>query len=229
MQAPKYYKTEFDKIARGYGLIFDGMTFFQIERLRRKAVDLLNLKEGESAIDFACGTGGITTLLAEKVGKKGKVVGIDLSQKMLDIAIAKSNQYPQITYLRHNFEHTPFRNAFDAAVIGFAAHEVPSRPRHNLYRRVYKALKPKGRLLVFDYAGRVNILLRPLFWLWLKVIEQPYGLGYVSEDHQGILEKTGFRLIRMQRFAFLFDAAVYLKELKVKKRGKRKMQRGLQR
>jgi len=229
MQAPKYYKTEFDRIARCYDLIFDGMTFFQIERLRRKAVALLDLKEGQSAIDFACGTGGITTLLADKVGKKGKVIGIDLSQNMLDIAIRKSEHYPQIKYLRHNFEHAHFRNAFDAAVIGFAAHEVPPGPRHNLYVEAFKALKPGGRLLVFDYASGVNLLLRPLLWLWLKTVEHPYSLGYASEEHKNILESIGFRLASSNRFAFLFDAAAYLKELKVNKRRKRKMQRGLQR
>jgi len=227
MQAPKYYKTEFDRIAGGYDLIFDGMTFFQIKKLRRKAIDMLNLKEGDSAIDFACGTGGITTLLAEKVGKKGKVVGIDLSEEMLKIAIKKSRQYPQIKYIRHNFEHTHFRNAFNAATVGFAAHEVPPGPRHNLYREAFKALKPKGRLLVFDYASEVNILLRPLLWLWLKAVEQPYGLEYAGEEHHKVLESIGFKLVIRQRLAFLFDASVYTKELKVNKRGKQKMQRGL--
>lgn len=229
MQTPKYYKTEFDRIAGGYDLIFDGMTFFQIEKLRKRAVALLGLREGQSAVDFACGTGGITTLLAEKVGKKGKVIGIDLSEEMLKVAVKKSAQYPQIRYLRHNFEHTHFRNAFDAAVIGFAAHEVPSGPRHNLYREAFKALRPGGRLLIFDYAGRVNLLLRPLLWLWLKTIEHPYGLEYAGEEHQKILESIGFRLVSSNRLALLFEASVYTKEVKVNKRGKRKMQRGLQR
>jgi len=210
MKVPKYYRTEFESsLANIYDAFFSVATFFQVGRLRRKAIKTLELKKGQSVLDFACGTGGLTTIIAEKVGEKGKVVGIDLSQRMLNIAIKKSKLYPQISYLRHNFEHVHYKNVFDAAVIGFGAHEVPPKPRYNLYKQAYRALKPKGKLLVFDYAMINNKLLKLIYWLYLRIIEHPNGWEYVNENHQKVLKEMGFKIIKHQRFACLFDVAVY--------------------
>ncbi len=212
MRVPKYYGTEFESfLADIYDAFFNVATFFQIKKLRKEAINKLRLKKGQSVLDFACGTGGITIIIAEKVGKKGKIVGIDLSQRMLNIAIKKSNQYPQISYLRHNFEHVHYKNIFDAAVIGFGAHEVPSKPRHNLYKQAYIALKSKGKLLVFDYASINNKFLKLLYKLYLKTIEHPNGWEYVNEDHQKVLKEVGFKLINHQRIAYMFDIAIYKK------------------
>ena len=210
MKVPKYYRTEFESfLADIYDAFFSIATFFQVKKLRRKAIKMLKLKKGQSVIDFACGTGGVTIMLADEVGEMGKVLGIDLSQRMLSIAIKKSKSCPKISYLRHNFEHVHYKNIFDAAVIGFGAHEVPAGPRHNLYKQASKALKRSGRLLVFDYASPEGMLLKPLYWLYLKTIEHPNGWEYVNEDHQKILKEIGFDMIRKQRIAYLFEAAVY--------------------
>jgi len=186
-------------------------TFFQVRKLRKKAIQMLELKKDQSVIDFACGTGGLTIMLADEVGEKGKVVGIDLSQRMLSIAIRKSKSYPLISYLRQNFEQVHYKSTFDAAVIGFGAHEVPPKPRHNLYKQTSKALKKGGKLLVFDYVLPENMLLKPLYWLYLKTIEHPNGWEYVNEDHQKVLKEIGFNMIKRQRIAYLFEAVVYQK------------------
>jgi demethylmenaquinone methyltransferase/2-methoxy-6-polyprenyl-1,4-benzoquinol methylase len=212
MKVPEYYRTEFESfLANLYDAFFSAATFFQVGELRKKAIQMLELKKGQSIIDFACGTGGLTIMLADEVGEKGKVVGIDLSQRMLSIAIKKSKSYPTISYLRQNFEDVQFKNAFDFAVVGFGAHEVPPKPRHNLYQQTYKALKKHGKLLVFDYAMIKNRLLKPLYWLYLKTIEHPNGWEYVNEDHQKILKEEGFDIIKKQRIGYLFEAVVYQK------------------
>jgi demethylmenaquinone methyltransferase/2-methoxy-6-polyprenyl-1,4-benzoquinol methylase len=212
MKIPKYYRTEFESFfADIYDAFFSVATLFQVKKLRQKAIQMLGLKKGQSVIDFACGTGGLTIMLADEVGEKGKVVGIDLSQRMLSIAIRKSKSYPKISYLRQNFEHVQYNNAFDAAVIGFGSHEVPPKPRHNLYKQASKALKSSGKLLIFDYASPKGMLLKPLYWLYLKTIEHPNGWEYVNEDHQKVLKEIGFKIIQRQRITYLFEAAVYQK------------------
>lgn len=212
MRVPKYYRTEFESfLAEIYDAFFNVATFFQINKLRRKAIKMLELKKGQLILDLACGTGGLTTIIAGTVGEKGKVVGIDLSQRMLNIAIRKSKQYPQISYFRHNFEHVPYKNVFDAAVISFGTHEVPPEPRRNLYKQTYKALRPKGKLLVFDYATINNKAFKLIYWLYLKAIEHPNGWGYVNENHQKVLGKIGFKMIKHQKIFYLFNVAVYQK------------------
>ena len=46
----------------------------------------VNVHEGARVIDVACGTGIVARLLAEKVGKSGTVVGIDLNAAMIEVA-----------------------------------------------------------------------------------------------------------------------------------------------
>ncbi|MCJ1330244.1 hypothetical protein MMC10_006927 [Thelotrema lepadinum] len=53
-------------------------------------IEYVNPQTGEVWLDLACGTGLVTLLAAEAVGPEGEVIGVDISQGMLDHAITKS-------------------------------------------------------------------------------------------------------------------------------------------
>ena len=53
---------------------------------RRTALDLLALVPGESAVDIGCGPGFLCEQMAEIVGSKGRVLGIDISDDLLAFA-----------------------------------------------------------------------------------------------------------------------------------------------
>lgn len=210
--APEYYRNEFEGfLADIYDSFFNILTLFSIRRFREEAIRLVELKKGQSALDLACGTGGLTMLIADNVGEKGKVIGIDLSERMLNITIKKSIKYPQIAYERKNFENLNYRNKFDLVSIAFGAHEVPSKPRRNLYLQCNKALKNKRKLLVFELARTDSILIKPFYYLFLRMMEYPNGRQYISEDHQKILKRIGFNRIAYKKIGPVFEAAVYEK------------------
>ncbi len=56
------------------------------EELRKKAVEKLKLKPGNTVLDLACGTGLNFSYLQEAVGENGKIVGFDYSKEMLNAA-----------------------------------------------------------------------------------------------------------------------------------------------
>jgi ubiquinone/menaquinone biosynthesis C-methylase UbiE len=56
------------------------------EPLLAHTVELARPREGEKAIDVACGTGIVTRALAEEVGPDGDVAGVDLNPKMIEVA-----------------------------------------------------------------------------------------------------------------------------------------------
>lgn len=58
----------------------------RIEALRHAAVEGLKLQPGETVLDVACGTGATLPLLARKVGIQGKVIGIEHSPAMAQLA-----------------------------------------------------------------------------------------------------------------------------------------------
>jgi demethylmenaquinone methyltransferase/2-methoxy-6-polyprenyl-1,4-benzoquinol methylase len=62
---------------------------FRVNRYRREAVAALNLKPGDLVIDLACGTGLNFPYLERAVGEHGKIIGVELTDAMLDQARAR--------------------------------------------------------------------------------------------------------------------------------------------
>lgn len=63
-----------------------------LDRVRRSALDLLALREGETVLDIACGTGAMLPPLAHAVGPGGRVIGIEQSPEMAAIAARRIEQ-----------------------------------------------------------------------------------------------------------------------------------------
>lgn len=73
----------YDRIAPGYDLAAGAYALFGARRLGSRAVDLLDLRAGDTAVDLGCGTGVNLAGLAHAVGPTGRVIGVDISKGML--------------------------------------------------------------------------------------------------------------------------------------------------
>ncbi len=58
----------------------------------RKTIELLSLQNGSRVLDSCCGAGASALPAAELVGPKGKVIGVDVAQALLELARAKAAQ-----------------------------------------------------------------------------------------------------------------------------------------
>jgi ubiquinone/menaquinone biosynthesis C-methylase UbiE len=86
-------------------------------RVAAKLVEVAAPARGEAVLDVGCGTGLVTRLLAERVGAKGSVVGIDLSARMLELARMRSRR--NTTYMTMAAEQMVFREGrFDLVTYG---------------------------------------------------------------------------------------------------------------
>jgi demethylmenaquinone methyltransferase/2-methoxy-6-polyprenyl-1,4-benzoquinol methylase len=65
---------------------YDDSGISGLEPWRKEAVRTLNLKRGDRVVDIGCGTGLNFALLQEAVGPEGKIIGVDLTDAMLDQA-----------------------------------------------------------------------------------------------------------------------------------------------
>jgi SAM-dependent methyltransferase len=61
----------------------------RIDGIRRRAIEALQLRAGDTVLDVACGTGWCIPMLAERVGPLGRVIAFDASAEMLDQARAR--------------------------------------------------------------------------------------------------------------------------------------------
>lgn len=120
---------------------------------RTEIVEACQIKPGTVLADIGAGTGLFTRLFAEKVGKDGKVIAVDIAQKFLDHIKKTSQELGQenVQTLLCTPDSTELQpDSIDAAFICDVYHhfEYPTRSMTSLY----KALKPGGKLYLIDFA-----------------------------------------------------------------------------
>lgn len=106
-----------------------------------------HLEPGERVLDVACGTGVVTRLAAERVGKGGTVAGLDVNPSM--IAVARSETPPSwsIKWYEASAEAMPLEDdVFDVVLCQMGLQFVPDKVA--ALREMRRVLRTGGRLLV---------------------------------------------------------------------------------
>ena len=77
------------------------------------------LKEGETVLDLACGT-GLVAILSKKQVRRGRIVGVDISNGMLEVARRRTRQQGlDITYIEHDIADLSGLDLLPDATQGF--------------------------------------------------------------------------------------------------------------
>lgn len=106
----------FDRIASRYDTVNTVLSFGTDAGWRRRAARATSLRAGGSALDVACGSGRLTAELARQ-SAGGRVVGLDFSPRMLEVA---RRDHPRIEFVEGDALNLPFADGtFDAATIAF--------------------------------------------------------------------------------------------------------------
>ncbi|HEY3312881.1 MAG TPA: class I SAM-dependent methyltransferase [Anaerolineales bacterium] len=111
---------------------------------------IARLLAGQRVLDVCCGTGNLSAML---VAAGCQVTGVDSSPTMLSHARGKGLQ---AEFQQMDATGLPFRQEFDAAVIGLALHEMPAPVREKVWEMMRLAVRPNGRLLALDYAAALK-------------------------------------------------------------------------
>ena len=129
---------------------FDQFTERLSSPLADRMIRLAGIRPEDHVLDVGTGTGVVAFRAAEKVGDRGRVVGIDLSEGMLAAAnskVARLGLAERIEFRQMDAENLQFPDAtFDIAVSLFALLHFPD-PLTAL-KEIYRVLKPGGRLVV---------------------------------------------------------------------------------
>ena len=115
------------------------------------------VKPGTTVMDFGCGMGLFSIAMAKMVGHEGKVIAVDLQQKMLDVLVKrakKSGVAERITTHRCETGSIGLTEPVDFALAFYSAHEVPNLRR--LLDEIHGCLRPTGKLLVVEPKGHVG-------------------------------------------------------------------------
>jgi demethylmenaquinone methyltransferase/2-methoxy-6-polyprenyl-1,4-benzoquinol methylase len=137
----------FDRIARRYDLVNTVLSAGADAGWRLRAARATGLKTGGSAVDVACGSGKLTEQLARIAGPTGRVVGLDFSTQMLEIA---RHDHPAIKFWEGDALNLPFEDAsFDASTIAFGLRNLADPVRG--LREMIRVVRPQGRAVVLEF------------------------------------------------------------------------------
>jgi len=182
-----YTKNMFKKIAPFYN-IFE----LFIPGIRKKVVELTNVKTGK-VLDVCCGTG---TQAIEFSKNNYEVSGIDLSDGMLNVANRKNtkNKYG-IKFIIGDAAAMPYEdNQFDISCISFALHDMPADIRKKILTEMTRVTKPKGNIMIIDYALPENKIKKFLIYHFIKLYETKYYEGFIKSDIKELIKNFGIEV-----------------------------------
>lgn len=109
--------------------------------------ELCNIEKGMHVLDVGCGIGVSAFSILKMVGQKGKVIGVDISNRFISQALRRKGEtkIPNISFLLGNAEDLDFpNNTFDRVVSSFVLQQVNDRIR--AIQEMKRVLRPGGYL-----------------------------------------------------------------------------------
>jgi demethylmenaquinone methyltransferase/2-methoxy-6-polyprenyl-1,4-benzoquinol methylase len=123
---------------------------YPLRAQRRRAVRALGLRPGDTVIDIACGTGANFPLIEEVIGPGGRIVGVDLTDAMLDRARDRTaaHGWRNVGLVQADAADFAFPAGVDAILSTYALSQVPECAE--VIAHGAAALSEGGRWVVLD-------------------------------------------------------------------------------
>ena len=156
------------------------------------------IKEGDTVIDLGSGAGNDCFVARSIVGEKGKVIGIDFTEKMIEKARANADKlgYNNVEFRQGDIEKMPVAgNTADVIVSNCVLNLVPNKPA--VFKEVFRVLKPGAHFSISDIVLEGQL---PEKW---KAVAELYA-GCVSgaiqqSDYLNHIQEAGFSKITIQK------------------------------
>ncbi len=165
------------------------------KRLRTKTIEALNLQPGQTVLDVACGTGRNFPLILEKIGPRGRLVGVDYTAAMLTQANeqVKRKGWKNVELIQSDAARIDFKQKFDVALSTLAMGVIPDQ--RGALDRMVAHVKPDGRIAIGDAKRSSRWYGRP--WNWLADL-----LGYGVAE---VMTRQTWELLRHMLSDFRYE------------------------
>lgn len=173
---------------------------------REAYLDLLGVSDGDRVLDVGCGSGVVTRAIARRVGDRGRVVGLDQSPALLDVARGLAREAglaDRIEFCEGSALRLPFpAGSFDAAVCVTVLSHVPGG--ETAVPELVRVLRPGGRLGVFDLDTDMTIFTHPDRALTRRIVAAAADVtavdGWLARRMPSLFQQAGLTDIRVRGF-----------------------------
>ncbi|MFH1327049.1 MAG: arsenite methyltransferase [archaeon] len=154
---------------------------------------LASIKQGDIVLDLGSGAGFDAFLAAKKVGKNGKVIGIDFSEEMIERAKqnAKKYGYENTGFRLGDIEELPIEDdSINVIISNCVINLAPTK--EDVFKESYRVLKKGGKMFVSDI-----VLLGELTEKQKQdesLISGCVAGAIQKEDYINIIKKVGFKV-----------------------------------
>ncbi|MBW7886287.1 MAG: class I SAM-dependent methyltransferase [Caldilineaceae bacterium] len=175
---------------------------------RRRAVEALRLRRGDTVVEIGCGTGLNFPLLQEAVGPEGRIIGVDLTDAMLEQARSRvaENGWSNVDLVLSDAASYHFPAGIGGIISTFALTLAPEYDQ--VIARGSRALAPGKRWVILDFKLPANWLasLAPL----LAFLTRPFGVRLEMADRH--LWESIERYLPNSRLIELYGGFAYIAE-----------------
>ncbi|MDR0866490.1 MAG: bifunctional demethylmenaquinone methyltransferase/2-methoxy-6-polyprenyl-1,4-benzoquinol methylase UbiE [Candidatus Symbiothrix sp.] len=210
----------FDEIAGKYDLLNHTLSLGIDKRWRKKGLLTLKKTAPQTILDVATGTGDLA-LEAYRLLKPRKILGIDISEGMMNIGrkkVAQAGLSGKIDFEWQNCSDLQLEdNSFDAAIVAFGIRNFENLDKG--LQEILRVLRPGGQLMILELSTPEYFPMKQGYWIYSKLI--PLVGKWVSRSHAaysylpesiaafpqnaemaGILKKNGFINAQYQKLTF---------------------------
>jgi ubiquinone/menaquinone biosynthesis C-methylase UbiE len=129
----------------------------QLKPAQDLLLEMANLKQGENVLDVACGTGLVSFDALAKLGENGRLLGTDISDKMVEMAAATAAKKKEnrVHFERMDAEELNLPNdSFDVSLCALGLMYMPNPDK--ALEEIYRVLKPAGRVVAAVWGQRAK-------------------------------------------------------------------------
>ncbi len=185
----------FDTIAPYYDFLADLFSLGLYARFLKKAIRILAPSQGEKILDLCSGTGRAASWIAQSIGERGEVIGMDLAGDMVETAVRRYGNRRNLIFQEQDVARPwTIQEPLDAVFTSFSIHELPGKGRIAALEQSYMALKEGGRLVIADFNPGISGAGRIATRIFFEIFERP-NLDFLSFRQEESLREIGFKRI----------------------------------